>query len=45
MIMDYTNILAGLPVMYLIVVVAMDNVEDIENYDITAGYPEKLNLT
>ena len=26
-------------------VMAMDNVEDIENYDITAGYPEKLNLT
>lgn len=26
-------------------VMAMDNVEDIENYDITVGYPEKLNLT
>lgn len=26
-------------------VMAMNNVEDIENYDITAGYPEKLNLT
>lgn len=26
-------------------VMAMDNVEDIEAYDITAGYPEKLNLT
>lgn len=26
-------------------VMAMDNVEDIENYDITKGYPEKLNLT
>lgn len=26
-------------------VMAMDNVEDIESYDITAGYPEKLNLT
>ena len=24
---------------------ALDNVEDIEAYDITAGYPEKLNLT
>ena len=24
---------------------AMDNIEDIENYDITSGYPEKLNLT
>ena len=26
-------------------VMAMDNVEDIEAYDITAGYPQKLNLT
>ena len=26
-------------------VMAMDSVEDIENYDITSGYPEKLNLT
>lgn len=26
-------------------VMAMDNVEDIKNYDITQGYPEKLNLT
>ena len=26
-------------------VMAMDNVEDIEAYDITQGYPEKLNLT
>jgi hypothetical protein len=26
-------------------VMAMDNVEDIEAYDITAAYPEKLNLT
>ena len=26
-------------------VMAMDNVEDIEAYDITAGYPDKLNLT
>lgn len=26
-------------------VIAMDNVEDIEAYDITQGYPEKLNLT
>lgn len=26
-------------------VMAMDNVDDIEDYDITAGYPEKLNLT
>lgn len=26
-------------------VMAKDNVEDIENYDITAGYPQKLNLT
>ena len=25
-------------------VMAMDNVEDIEAYDITQGYPEKLNL-
>lgn len=24
---------------------AMTNIEDIENYDITTGYPEKLNLT
>lgn len=23
----------------------MDNVEDIEGYDITQGYPEKLHLT
>lgn len=26
-------------------VTAMDSVEDIEEYDITQGYPEKLNLT
>lgn len=26
-------------------VMTMDNVEDIEAYDITQGYPEKLNLT
>lgn len=26
-------------------VMAMDNVEDIEAYDITQGYPEELNLT
>ena len=26
-------------------VMAMENVEDIEAYDITAGYPQKLNLT
>ena len=26
-------------------VMAMDNVEDIEAYDITQGYPDKLNLT
>ena len=26
-------------------VMAMDNVEDIEAFDITQGYPEKLNLT
>lgn len=26
-------------------VMAMDNIEDIEAYDITQGYPEKLNLT
>ena len=26
-------------------VLAMEDIEDIEGYDITAGYPEKLNLT
>lgn len=26
-------------------VLAMDNIEDVEAYDITTGYPEKLNLT
>ena len=26
-------------------VLAMDNIEDVEAYDITVGYPEKLNLT
>lgn len=26
-------------------IMAMDNIEDIVNYDITQGYPEKLNLT
>lgn len=26
-------------------VMAMDNVEDIEDYDITQGYPQKLNLS
>ena len=26
-------------------VMAMDSVEDIENYDITQGYPQKLNLS
>lgn len=33
MIIDYNGLMA------------MDNVEDIEGYDITVGYPEKLNLT
>lgn len=26
-------------------VMAMDNIEDVEEYDITIGYPEKLNLS
>jgi hypothetical protein len=26
-------------------VMALDSIEDVEAYDITAGYPEKLNLT
>lgn len=29
----------------LVLIMAMTSVEDIENYDITQGYPQKLNLS
>ena len=45
MITDYGHIVQGLPVMFLLVVVAMTSIADVEAMDITAGYPEKLNLT